>query len=132
LKTEPPPAQSGSASSRLDQDAQKKRYWAEVAQTDDALAEDALAEKNIEKLIARLPNWAAKAAHFIRRPRARWVRLPVAICLIPGGLLGFLPVLGLWMLPLAFLLLSVDVPILRRSTHRFINWLAARHPAWFR
>ena len=115
--TEPLPARSGSSSPRLDEEDQS--------------AEN-LAEKNIEKLIARLPDWAAKAVRFIRKPRARWVRLPVAICLIPGGLLGFLPVLGLWMLPLAFLLLSVDVPILRRYTHRFINWLALRHPAWFR
>jgi len=56
----------------------------------------------------------------------------VVVCLIPGGLLGFLPVLGLWMLPLGLLLLSIDVPILRRYAHRFINWLALRHPVWFR
>ena len=91
----------------------------------------ARAERNIEKLISRLPDWAARGIRRIRRPRARWVRVPVAICLIPGGMLGFLPVLGLWMLPLGFLLLSVDVPILRRGMHRFVNWLADRRPHWF-
>ena len=41
------------------------------------------------------------------------VRFPVALVLIAGGLFSFLPVLGLWMLPLGFLLLAVDLPVLR-------------------
>jgi hypothetical protein len=91
----------------------------------------ARAERNIEKLISRLPGWAARAVRRILKPGAVWVRVPVAICLIPGGMLGFLPVLGLWMLPLGLLMLSVDVPILRRGLYRFINWLADRRPHWF-
>lgn len=56
----------------------------------------------------------------LRRPmstlrRDSWfpIRFPVAILLIGGGLLSFLPVLGIWMLPLGLLLLAVDLPILR-------------------
>lgn len=47
--------------------------------------------------------------------RGRWflLRLPLAILLIMGGLLSFLPVLGIWMLPLGLLLLAVDVPVVR-------------------
>jgi hypothetical protein len=41
------------------------------------------------------------------------VRFPLAILLIIGGLLSFLPVLGLWMLPLGLLLLAIDLPVLR-------------------
>jgi hypothetical protein len=41
------------------------------------------------------------------------VRFPMAILLIVGGLLSFLPVLGIWMLPLGLLLLAVDLPVLR-------------------
>lgn len=41
------------------------------------------------------------------------LRFPVALLLIVGGLFSFLPVLGVWMLPLGFLLLAVDLPILR-------------------
>lgn len=92
---------------------------------------DALAEQHIEKLITHLPLWAGKAIRWIRRPAARWVRMPVAICLIPGGFFGFLPILGLWMLPLGLILLGVDIPIIRRGMHRFINWLAERRPQWF-
>ncbi len=41
------------------------------------------------------------------------IRFPMALLLIFGGLLSFLPVLGIWMLPLGLLLLAVDLPILR-------------------
>jgi hypothetical protein len=41
------------------------------------------------------------------------VRFPVALVLIAGGIFSFLPVLGVWMLPLGLLLLAVDLPVLR-------------------
>jgi hypothetical protein len=45
----------------------------------------------------------------------RWllVRLPLALIFIAGGILSFLPFLGIWMLPLGLLLLAVDLPFLR-------------------
>lgn len=94
--------------------------------------EVARAEAHIEKLLARSPNWIAQWVHRLRRPRARWVRLPVAALLIPGGFLSFLPVFGLWMLPLGLLLLAVDIPVLKHLLYRFINWLAVKRPHWFR
>ncbi|WP_374378232.1 hypothetical protein [Dongia sp.] len=89
------------------------------------------AEAHIDKLLTHLPHWAARAIRHLRRPHARWVRVPVAICLIPGGVLGFLPVLGFWMLPLGLVLLSVDIPIMQHWLHRAVNALARRYPAWF-
>ncbi|WP_295070869.1 hypothetical protein [Tabrizicola sp.] len=41
------------------------------------------------------------------------IRFPVALLLIAGGVFSFLPFLGVWMLPLGFLLLAVDLPVLR-------------------
>lgn len=41
------------------------------------------------------------------------VRFPLALILVAGGLVSFLPVLGIWMLPLGLLLLAVDLPVLR-------------------
>jgi hypothetical protein len=41
------------------------------------------------------------------------IRFPVALLLIVGGVFSFLPVLGIWMLPLGLLLLAVDLPVLR-------------------
>lgn len=49
----------------------------------------------------------------LRKDRYRFVRIPLAVLLIVGGLAWFLPVLGLWMLPAGLLLLAVDVPALR-------------------
>ena len=50
-----------------------------------------------------------------RLRRDSWfpIRFPLALLLIAGGLFSFLPVLGIWMLPLGLLLLAVDLPILR-------------------
>ena len=41
------------------------------------------------------------------------IRFPIALLLIVGGVFSFLPILGIWMLPLGLLLLAVDLPILR-------------------
>ncbi|WP_421723807.1 hypothetical protein [Bauldia sp.] len=44
--------------------------------------------------------------------------MSIAALLIVGGLFGFLPVLGFWMLPLGFLILAVDSPTVRRMNRR--------------
>ena len=59
-------------------------------------------------------------------PRSRIVRLAIGVVLILGGLLGFLPVLGFWMIPLGFLVLSVDLPGVRRWRRRVTLWWARR------
>lgn len=49
-----------------------------------------------------------------RRVRPGW-RIVVGILLILGGLVGFLPVLGFWMIPLGVVVAALDVkPMLRR------------------
>jgi len=59
-------------------------------------------------------------------PRSRIVRLIIGAALIIGGLLGFLPVLGFWMVPLGLLILSVDLPIVRRWRRRVEVWWGRR------
>ncbi|MEL6946580.1 MAG: hypothetical protein AAFO73_02980 [Pseudomonadota bacterium] len=51
-------------------------------------------------------------------PASRPARIALGIALIVGGLLGFLPILGFWMLPLGFVVLSVDFPTIRRARRR--------------
>jgi hypothetical protein len=47
--------------------------------------------------------------------------LGLGLCL--GGVVGFLPVVGFWMLPLGLVVLSVDRPALRRFRRRLeIRW----------
>ena len=53
----------------------------------------------------------------------RWVRIPLGILLVFGGILGALPVLGFWMIPLGLILLSVDFPWAKRAlAHLKLAW----------
>jgi hypothetical protein len=47
-------------------------------------------------------------------PASRLARMGIGAALILGGFLGFLPILGFWMIPLGLIVLSIDVPIVRR------------------
>lgn len=63
-------------------------------------------------------------------PRSRLARMAIGIALIFCGLLGFLPILGFWMLPLGFLVLSHDLPLARRLRRRLaVWWHRRRKPA---
>ena len=62
----------------------------------------------------------------VRRPRMIWVRVPVACLLILGGLFSFLPILGIWMLPLGLILLAQDVVWLRRPLVITLAWVEKR------
>jgi len=46
-------------------------------------------------------------------PATRIGRIIVGVACVIGGVLGFLPVLGFWMIPLGLLILSVDFPAVR-------------------
>lgn len=72
---------------------------------------------------AKLPPWPASFVGWLRKPSSRLVRIPVAVLLVGGGLLGFLPVLGLWMLPLGLVLIALDVPALEKPTSRMLGWI---------
>lgn len=45
----------------------------------------------------------------------RWVRVSLGVLFVLGGILGALPVVGFWMLPLGLILLSVDFPWAKRA-----------------
>jgi len=68
----------------------------------------------------------AKKVHLFNRhwhlPKSKPIRIGLGIVLVAGGLLGFLPVLGFWMLPLGLLVLSVDIPIVRRWRRQLTLW----------
>jgi hypothetical protein len=71
----------------------------------------------------RLPPRPARFVGWLRKPSSRLARIPLAILLIAGGIFSFLPVLGLWMLPLGLLLFAQDVPILQRPMARMLGWV---------
>ena len=51
----------------------------------------------------RVPTRVSQFIRWLRKPSAFAVRLVVALLLIVGGFFSFLPILGLWMLPLGLL-----------------------------
>ena len=77
----------------------------------------------------RLPLWIARKSRALREPQAKLVRIPTAGLLIVGGVFSFLPVLGIWMLPLGLLLLAVDMPSLRPPLARALQWIERKWPA---
>jgi hypothetical protein len=88
-------------------------------------------EHRLERLIDRLPQrWGGRIRR-LRHPDARWPRRAAGGLLLVGGCLFFLPVLGLWMIPLGLVLLAEDVAPLRRWRERTLHWLERRRPHWF-
>jgi purine-cytosine permease-like protein len=56
------------------------------------------------------------------------LRVLLGLVMILGGILGFLPIVGYWMLPLGLLILSIDFPWVRRLRRN----LTVRLGAWFK
>lgn len=93
-------------------------------------SDDVRLDRHLDNLESRLPDGVARRIRQLRQPDARWVRVPSALVLIGGGCLGFLPVLGFWMLPLGFLLLAQDVPMVKRPTVNMLDWAERRWTSW--
>jgi hypothetical protein len=66
-------------------------------------------------------------------PKNRMVRIAIGVLLILFGLLGFLPLLGFWMIPLGLVVLSIDIPVVRRwrrqAQVRLGQWLKVHYPS---
>ena len=58
----------------------------------------------------------------IRLPHRRWQRVVLGVALLVGGVLGFLPILGFWMIPLGLVVLSYDIASVRRLRRRLLVW----------
>jgi hypothetical protein len=62
----------------------------------------------------------------IHMPRSRPARVAIGVALIFGGILGFLPVLGFWMIPLGLFVLSQEFGWIRRLRRRISVWWGRR------
>lgn len=61
----------------------------------------------------------ARFRYAVRKRVAPGFRLPLGVLLIAGGILGFLPILGFWMIPLGVAIAALDVgPLWRYATRR--------------
>jgi len=77
----------------------------------------------------RRPRVAFGERH-ISLPRSKALRITIGTALVLGGLVGFLPVLGFWMVPLGIIVLSVDIPAARRLRRRVAVWWERQRRAW--
>ena len=62
----------------------------------------------------------------ISLPHSKPLRITIGTLLILFGILGFLPVLGFWMVPLGLLVLSHDLAWARRGRRRLAVWWERR------
>jgi tellurite resistance protein TerB len=82
----------------------------------------------LERLIDRLPNRIRSTIRSVRQ--ARWLRIPMGLALTLGGALWFLPIAGLWMLPIGLALLADDIRPLRSLRSRTLDWIEHHRPDW--
>ncbi len=65
----------------------------------------------------------------MKLPRSRVLRIVLGVALVIGGIFGFLPILGFWMIPLGLVVLSVDIAWVRRRRRRLVVWWERRRRA---
>ena len=82
-----------------------------------------LLDEAFYRLSQVLPPRLRPALRWLRSNRSKPVRIPLGILCIVAAFFWFLPVVGLEFLPIGLLLLSQDVPFLRRPAARLTLWL---------
>ena len=86
-------------------------------------------DRHLDWFEQRLPARIARFARWLRRPSSAYVRIPLAVLFIAGGIVSFLPILGLWMLPVGLVLIAQDVPFLRPPLARLLAWVERKWAA---
>ena len=82
----------------------------------------ALLRRAFRRLEHEVPGKVANVLRRLRHPDARWIRIPLGVLLVLGGIFSILPLLGIWMLPLGLMLIAYDVPFVREPVARFTLW----------
>lgn len=85
-------------------------------------ATEAELNRYFEMINQRVPARVSEFIRWLRRPSSLAPRLAVAVLLILGGIFSFLPVLGIWMLPLGLLLIAQDIPFLQKPLVKVLAW----------
>ena len=89
-------------------------------------------DRIIDRYQQKMPAWMARFVAWIRKPELRMTRIVAGILLVLLGVVGFLPILGFWMVPLGLLLLAQDITFLRRPVVRAIEWCERKWENWRR
>ena len=86
-------------------------------------------DEHLERFERRLPRAMRGFVGWLRKPGSGLVRVPLGIILILGGLVGFLPILGFWMIPLGLLVLAIDIALVRPPLIKVLDWVEQKWPA---
>ena len=70
-------------------------------------------DEELDRLQEWVPDRVSKVVRKVRSPEAKPYRIPIGVALTAGGVVGFLPILGFWMVPLGLAVLAQDVPVMR-------------------
>jgi hypothetical protein len=85
-------------------------------------------DREIRSACDRLPKPLRAWLHRLNdAPASR--RVPAGLALMAGGVFSFLPILGIWMLPVGAVLVAKDIPPLRRPSARMLAWVQRKLPA---
>jgi hypothetical protein len=87
-------------------------------------------DPHLERLLNTLPLRVKRTYVWLTKPEARLIRWPLGLALIVGGVFGFLPILGFWMIPLGALLIGEDIPPVRRPTLSLLGLIYRKWDAW--
>lgn len=79
-------------------------------------------ERYFAMIDRRAPTRVSRFIRWLRKPSLAILRWTIALLLVLGSVFSFLPVLGIWMLPLGLLLIAEDVPLLRVPLLRSFLW----------
>lgn len=80
-------------------------------------------DRHLEWFQERLPERLANCVRWLRKPSSILWRIPISLVLVVGGIFSFLPVLGIWMLPLGLILIAQDIPFLQPPIVRLLGWI---------
>jgi len=86
-------------------------------------------DEHLERFERRLPESMRGMVRWLRKPGSSLVRVPLGIVLILCGLVGFLPILGFWMIPLGLLVLAIDIAMVRPPLIRVFDWAERKWPS---
>jgi hypothetical protein len=73
-----------------------------------------MAHKGVDWFFARVK----RAVSPDNLPKSRFARIAIGVALVLGGIVGFLPVFGFWMIPLGVAVLAIDIPVVRKFSRR--------------
>lgn len=79
-------------------------------------------DQAVDEIESEVPGKAKRFIEWARSDRARMVRIPLALAMIAVGVfVPYLPVVGIEDVPIGLLLLSYDVPFLRKPMARAVH-----------